>query len=120
MPSFSLQKCVCRSYNQSHPNYNETEGVKYTCNVLLAVCCSNVWKLPCWSSLHLDHVLDLGDNFLKNLELNMNLDVPDLPDHVSLYGYPCDISDINKIRLHDGEAAIGAIFLSFSLVELLD
>ena len=50
----------------------------------------------------------------------MNLDVPDLPDHASLYGYPCDISDINKIHLHDGEAAIGAIFLSFSLAELLD
>lgn len=75
---------------------------------MLAVCCSKVRKVSRWSSF--DHVLDLGDNLLKNLRLNGYLDAPDLPGHLNLYGYLCDI---NKVYLHDGEATVGSTFLLY-------
>ena len=74
---------------QSHPKFGETADMPCACNEMLAVCWSNVRKISCWSSFDFDHVLDLGDNLFKNLGLNRYLDTSDLPEHVSLDGFPC-------------------------------
>ena len=110
MPLFSLEKCVQGSYNQSHPTFGETEDIQCASNVLLAKCWLKVREVSCWCSFDLDHVLDLGDNLLKNLALNRYLDASDLPEHLSLDDYPCDI---NLGHLHYGEVNIGARFLLY-------
>ena len=83
------------------------------CNALLAACWSKVCKVSCWSSFHLDHVLDLGDNLFRNLRLNRYLDAPDVPEHGKLDGCYCDM---NKGYLHDEEDVIDARFLLYLFI----
>ena len=93
------------SHYQSHLKYGYTAGIWYACNALLAACWADVQSLAYWNSFDRDRVLDLGNDFLKNLGLKRYLDVTGLPHHVrTAEGYNFHVI---KMHLYNVEAVIG-------------
>ena len=73
------------SFHQGNSQlFVETEGIQCACNVLYALCWTQIKKIFNWVRRNLDHIFAEGDNLYKNLHTSDMLLVDQLPAFVKI------------------------------------
>ena len=68
-PPYTVVKSVKGDFNQGDSRFGDTAGSQCSINSLVAICFSTFKKISIWNHVHLNFVLENGDNIYKNQNL---------------------------------------------------
>ena len=91
-PTYAIEKVILGSFHQGDTRFGTTAGVQCACNLLFALCFSQVKNVFRWNTPDLDYILTEGDILYKSLGTMDLISADELPRSVVMsdYNIPID------------------------------
>ena len=102
-PAYNFEKTVQGSFHKENEWFGNTASIQCACNLLYALCCTQIKQIFQWGRTDLHHILVKGDSLCKSLHIFEMLSAEEIPASVKMCGHNIPV---NYVKLETKSATL--------------